>query len=288
MDALNGTPIAPNGELTMGHILTAAGIAQADDVLIIRHIFKDDGLRSSSDLTPDSVLTYTRVQDLSTVRFPSTPPPIWLAFIADGGRRSRFLGAFENRGEVVSERTTAFRAFDLSHSDLLSSLRRRLVIEWSRDAINWVKTGSRAAAFPVVEIADPGVVPFPGFDRVRISFTELQTVVQDSRYAQWQTALGSVQGVYVIADTRSGKLYIGKADGGDRILGRWSAYARDGHGGNVALKELMAADSTSATDFTFSLLRVFGPTAPTTEIDEAEKHYKQALLTKVPFGLNGN
>lgn len=288
MDALNGTPIAPNGELTMGHILTAAGIAQADDVLIIRHIYKDDGLRSPSDLTPENVLRYTRIQDLSTVRFPSTPPPIWLAFIGDGGRRSRFLGAFENRGEVVGERTTAFRTFDLSQSDLLSSLRQRLVIEWSRDAINWVKTGSRAATFPVVEIADPGVVPFPGFDRVRISYAELQAVVQDSRYAAWRTALGSVQGIYVIADSLSGKLYIGKADGGDRILGRWSAYARDGHGGNVALKELMAADSTRAAHFAYSLLRVFGPTATASEIDDAERHYKQALLTKVPFGLNGN
>jgi excinuclease UvrABC nuclease subunit len=52
-------------------------------------------------------------------------------------------------------------------------------------------------------------------------------------------ALGSVQGVYLIADSSTGQLYVGKAE---RILGRWNAYAyayaRDGHGGNVALKEL--------------------------------------------------
>jgi hypothetical protein len=288
MDGFNEMPAAPNGELTMGHVLTVAGIADLNDVLIIRHIYKEDGLRSPSDLTTDNVLAYTRVQDLSTLRFPSTPPATWLVFMADGGRRSRFLGAFENRGEIVGERTSAFRTFDLRESGLLSLLRNRLVIEWSRDAINWVKTGSRALAFPVVEIADPGVVPFPGFDRVRVSFGELQAVVQDSRYAAWRTALGAVQGIYVISDARSGKLYIGKADGGDRILGRWSAYARDGHGGNVALMGLMAADATNAYDFVFSLLRVFGPTATTAEIDEAEVHYKQALMTRAPFGLNGN
>ncbi|MFA7323951.1 MAG: GIY-YIG nuclease family protein [Candidatus Nanopelagicales bacterium] len=289
MDAQSGTPIpAPGGDLNMGHILTAAGATNANDFLMIRHTYKDDGLRMPSDLTLENVLAYTREQDLSTLKFPADPPPTWLIFMADGGRRSRFYGAFENRGELVAERTSALRTFDLYESGLLSSLKNRLVIEWSKDAINWTKTGIRAWSFPVVEIADPEVVQFPGFDRVRISYGELQAVVQDSRYASWRTALGSVQGIYVIADTSSGKLYVGKADGGDRILGRWNAYARDGHGGNVALKELAGADSTRANNYVFSLLRVFGPNATAAEVDEAEAHYKQALLTRVPFGLNLN
>jgi hypothetical protein len=47
----------------------------------------------------------------------------------------------------------------------------------------------------------------------------------------YPTALAAVQGVYLVADTSSGELYVGKADGTERLLGRWSAYARDGHGG---------------------------------------------------------
>lgn len=84
---------------------------------------------------------------------------------------------------------------------------------------------------PVVEIADPARVPFPGFDNVLITHDELVAVVEDSRYAEWRTALAAVQGVYLVADSSSGELYVGKADGTERPLGRWSAYARDGHGG---------------------------------------------------------
>lgn len=69
-----------------------------------------------------------------------------------------------------------------------------------------------------------------------------------------------------------GRQYVGKADGGERILGRWMQYARDGHGGNVALPHLAAAAGVRAgaarTDqarhFVFSILRVFGPSTSST------------------------
>lgn len=207
--------------------------------------------------------------------------------MADGGRRSRLLTAYENHGEVPAQRTEDLRYFDLRPSEVLSSLVGRLVVEWSRDAVNWAKSATSAAAFRVVEIADPEVVPFPGFDRVLITHHELQAVIEDSRYSAWRTALGAVQGIYLIADTSTGQLYVGKADGGERILGRWSAYARDGHGGNLALRDLAGLDSTHARHFQFSLLRVFGPSVPMVEVDEAESHFKRALLTR-QHGLNRN
>jgi hypothetical protein len=37
----------------------------------------------------------------------------------------------------------------------------------------------------------------------------------------------------------------------------------------------------------FSILRVFDPSAPTTEVNAAESHFKQALMTR-QFGLNRN
>ncbi len=138
-----------------------------------------------------------------------------------------------------------------------------------------------------MEIADPEVVPFPGFDRVLITHAELQAVVEDSRYAAWRTALGSVQGTYLIADTSTGQLYVGKADGSERILGRWTAYARDGHGGNIALRYLAGLDPSHARHFQFSILRVFGPSVPAAEVDESESHFKRALLTR-QHGLNRN
>jgi hypothetical protein len=275
----------PRGDLTLGHILAASGIA-LNDIVILRHTFTLGGLETSADLTPDKVLDYTRRQGINN-KVGKTPPLYWLIFMADGARRSRLLIAYENHGEVREERTADLRYFDLRPTHVLSSLVGRLVVEWSRDAVNWAKPGTSAAGFPVVEIADPRAVPFPGFDRVLITYAELQNVIEDSRYAAWRTALGSVQGIYLIADTSTGQLYVGKADGAERILGRWAAYARDGHGGNIALRDLAGLDSSHARHFQFSILRVFGPSVPTAEVDEAESHYKRALLTR-QHGLNRN
>lgn len=179
------------------------------------------------------------------------------------------------------------RAFDLHPSDALAAMANRLVIEWGKDTINWAKKGATAAAYRVIEIADPASVPFPGYDRVLIGRAELQAVIDDSRYAAWRIALGSVQGIYLITDQSTGKHYVGKADGGERILGRWMTYARDGHGGNVALKDLAGVDAEHARHFQWSILRVFGPSTPTAEVDEAEAHFKRALLSR-EFGLNRN
>lgn len=58
------------------------------------------------------------------------------------------------------------------------------------------------------------------------------------------------------------------------------AYARDGHGGNIALRRLSEVDATHAQHFLFSILRVFGPSTPATEVDRAESHFKGALLAR--------
>lgn len=100
-------------------------------------------------------------------------------------------------------------------------------------------------------------------------------------------ALSSVQGIYLIADTSAGRLYVGKADGAERFLGRWSEYARNGHGGNAALRELATADARRREHFQFSILQVFSPGAPATQVDAAEAHFKRALLSR-QFGMHLN
>lgn len=252
---------------------------------MLRHTYTSDGFTGPSDLTQPKIIEYVSRQDIVN-KVGRTPPPLWLNFIADGGRRCRFLGAHENRGELAAKRTEHIRYFDLRESDALRALQGRLLIEWSRDAVNWAKRADRST-LPVVEIADPQVVAFPGYDQVLVAFDELTQVVSDSRYAPWRHALAAVQGVYLIADQSTGQLYVGKADGGERILGRWTSYAKDGHGGNVALRELGVANTEARRHLVFSILRVFGPSVPSAEVDAAEAHYKRALLSRT-FGLNRN
>lgn len=276
------THFSPAGDINLGHLFAACGLDPVE-VLVVRHTYNNDGLRLG-ETTPENVLAYTRQQGL---RFNAEQPRIWLNFLADGGRRCRYWGAFENHGEVIAERTDSLRSFDLRPSEVMSSLANRLVTQWSKDAINWSKKGIAASAFPVIEIADPQDVAFPGFDRLVLTRAELRTALEDSRYSAWRTALGSVQGVYLIADTSTGKQYVGKADGSERILGRWTQYAQNGHGGNIALRALAGGSTDHAQHFVFSLLRVFGPDTPTRDVDEAESHFKKALLTR-EYGMNRN
>ncbi len=268
--------------LTLGPILISAGI-DPTDAQAIRHAFvrehEDTGLPGiHADSTDDEILAYTSRQSAKPRIFPSNPPPIWVVFIREGGDRARLWSVLENRGE--SSNDGALRTFDLVASRHLSDLNDRLVIGW-RSPRTWRLNGPTAAGYPVMEIADAQPVPFPGFDRLILDHAQLQAVMREHRYAAWRTALSSVVGVYLITDTRDGRQYVGKADGVESICQRWSAYATNGHGGNV---ELRGMDPTS---FRFSVLRVFDPATPTRVIDEAESHFKFALDTR-KHGLNRN
>jgi hypothetical protein len=289
--------------LTLGHVVTGIGADQdppigLEDVRLIRHSYKtgdDGGLQGPEDLTEKRVREYTRSQDISTRRFPAAPERYWVVLIADGQRRSRLYGTFENCGEVAEERTATRRYWDLRPDSFLAPLVNRLVVEWDNPR-TWHRRGTNAAHLPVLEIADRDKVPFPGFDRVLLTHHELGLMVSDNRYADWRVALSQVQGIYLITDSSNGKQYVGKADGAERILQRWTAYARDGHGGNLALRDLAFSSigndgarlkTDHARHFLFSILRVFGPSTSSSEVDAAESHYKDALMTR-QFGLNRN
>lgn len=278
--------IDASGAMRLGLLFGAAGL-DPDDVVVIRHTPK--GLAADDAVAwGDSLLKYTRSQVRRNSKLPKVPPKIWLVFLGTTGRHGRLLTAYENHGENLAESNADDRFFDLTPSEVFSAHRNRLVIEWTGDTVNWAKTGQQAALFPVVEIADRSEVPFPGYDSFILDYSTLQLIAVDDRYAEWRTALGSVKGIYLIADTITGQLYVGKADGADGFLGRWNEYARTGHGGNVALRELDNVDLTHRNQLQFSILQVFSPNAPARQIDAAEVHYKNALLTRGPNGLNRN
>lgn len=307
MGTLDASPASDNDDsasaafLTLGHVLAAIGSEHdppvgLDDIRVIRHSFNTGeklGLRGPEDLTEAKVWEYTRFQGISPRQFPAEPERHWVVLVADGQRRSRLWGAFENRGEITAERTADARFFDLRRSDFLKPLVNRLVIEWDTPRV-WHRRAANAAGMPVLEIADRDQVPFPGFDKVLLTYHEVREMVSDRRYADWQVALSQVQGIYLITDSSNGNQYVGKADGAERILQRWRSYAQDGHGGNHALKELAkmsigtgGGKTDHARHFRFSILRVFGPSSSPSEVDDAESHYKRALMTR-EFGLNRN
>ncbi|KTS65024.1 hypothetical protein NS206_05810 [Microbacterium testaceum] len=268
--------------LTFGPILLDAGLDPAR-ILVVRHAFVQEhegsGLRGlHADSTDSEIFDYTRQQSADARRFPVSPPGIWVVFIREGGNRARLWSVVENRGELAN--TGVLRTFDIAETGHLADLRSRLVIEW-RSPRTWRMSGTAAAPYAVMSIADAEPVPFPGFDQLLLDYPTMQAVLREPRYASWRTALSSVLGVYLITDTRSGKHYVGKADGRESIRQRWGAYAANGHGGNVELRGL------DPSGFRFSLLRVFDPSTPPREIDLAERHFKDALDSR-RHGLNRN
>lgn len=264
---------------TLGDALAKAGIP-LNDVMAIRHayvkIHKDGYPGIHADSTEREILTYTSTQSLSG--FAKKPPQYWVILLPAQGARARLWQIVENLGEIPS--SEQHRSFDLRSVDLLSDLNGRCVIQWGSPRAWWVH-GATAAKYPILEVTDVEPELFPGFDHLVVDHDRLQAVVRDPVYAAWRTALSSVIGIYLITDTSDGRHYVGKADGRETLLQRWSAYATNGHGGNIGLRR------RDATRFRYSVLRVLDPSSAEADINAVEKHYKDALDSR-RHGLNEN
>ncbi|WP_319756513.1 GIY-YIG nuclease family protein [uncultured Sphaerochaeta sp.] len=137
--------------------------------------------------------------------------------------------------------------------------------------------------FPEKYICDP----FPGYANICISYDTLQQIHRTEEET-WKTALSAVFGVYLITDTKTGKHYIGKADGGNAIWQRWSAYAMNGHGSNSELVAILKEKGPSYVEnFQFSILEVITKSDNQAYIDARENYWKNALRTR-EFGYNHN
>ncbi len=128
---------------------------------------------------------------------------------------------------------------------------------------------------------------FNGFDKVNISYSALKHIV-DNEIQTWKSALSNVKGIYLICDTASGKQYVGSAYGEDCIWHRWSEYAKNGHGGNVELKSLLAEKGLGyVRNFKYSILEICNMNLGTEYIISRESYWKNVLMTR-EFGLNNN
>ena len=123
---------------------------------------------------------------------------------------------------------------------------------------------------------------FPGYDKVRISWSEMSRVIKKEG---WKTALENQKGVYLTTDTSNGKMYVGSAYGENMILGRWRSYVRTGHGGNVELKKVTFAHIKQ--HFEYSILDIFKAKTDDDTILERESWWKSVLKTR-EFGYNQN
>ncbi len=169
--------------------------------------------------------------------------------------------------------------YDLKKNDILDDLSERLVIEWGAATVSWVQSKNKK----VVELkGEKSIGDFQSFDQVDLNFHDLKMMIQfPDTNLTWLKTLSSVNGIYLIKDKISGKLYVGSAYGAQGIYGRWSSYAKNGHGGNIELQGL------DPTNFQFSILEIVPATTTADGVIDCENRWKEKLGTR-QFGLNKN
>lgn len=130
---------------------------------------------------------------------------------------------------------------------------------------------------------------FPGYDKVRLSYTQLQSIIVRKKKS-WIASLGNQKAVYLITDKHTGKLYVGSATSvNGMLLARWSSYAANGHGSNVELKALIAEKGFDyiKENFQYSILENYNTRVDDHVVLERESWWKETLQSRV-FGYNSN
>ena len=125
--------------------------------------------------------------------------------------------------------------------------------------------------------------------KFELSFPQLENIIKTGR-TDWINALEHIQAVYLITDNLTGRQYVGSATSQDEfLLGRWKNYVRNGHGGNVRLKELIEKEGFPYVrkNFSYRILDYFGENYPSAKVLESESYWKDVLKTR-KFGYNAN
>lgn len=166
----------------------------------------------------------------------------------------------------------------------------RLIVEHSRTARQPYRIGKvDGGPYFVSELRHKklSVDEFPGFNSVCVDFAKLKLIV-DQQIQSWYGALANIKGVYLIADTAAGKLYVGSATGGSGIWQRWFDYVKSGHGGNKELKEILKNKPRDYwLNFQYSILEIADSHASDDYIRQRETYWKDVVMSR-EFGYNSN
>jgi hypothetical protein len=165
--------------------------------------------------------------------------------------------------------------YELERVSCFEDLEGRLIIDWpgiGQAYHLWY------VDCPIVEVLpqDYGE-QFPGIQELLITYSKLRRMVSEPHaFREWKQHLSSVGGVYLITDDQ-GFQYVGSATGRNGIWGRWSNYAADPTGGNVALQKLLGIRPDAYRNFKFSVLRSFDIDTPRNEAIRMEERVKEKL-----------
>ncbi len=223
-----------------------------------------------------------------------------VVFMGEERSASRFVGVYNVGNRVLAtvgpplpsncpypEWLDSSYHYTLTKRSGFEDLEDRLIIDWGKGALSWAQWFTDR---PVIEIRARGraLPPFRDYLRVHLSFDDLIRLTdQPEAHRDWVAGLSAIGAIYLIVNSLTGEQYVGSATGNGGLWQRWNEYARNGHGGNLRLKELCAANSGCPNAFRFSILETFSRSLSKGEALDSEAFFRRKLGTRA-FGLNAN
>lgn len=216
-----------------------------------------------------------------------------VVFLAEEGCECRFIGVYRNYGP---KRATGngFSEYAIEEVEGFEGLKDKVVIDWGKGTLSWMQNWQSTKNVRRIDQVNTGddIPYFIRYEDVILSFSQLQKVVEDK---EWKSKLESLNCVYMILDKETGKQYVGvtykdmKTGIKNGILGRWTEYAKTGHGNNKLLVALLAEKGISYADqnFQWTILETLPlNVTPKVAIDR-ESLYKKKFGTR-EHGYNEN
>ncbi|MDE5844172.1 MAG: GIY-YIG nuclease family protein [Muribaculaceae bacterium] len=218
-----------------------------------------------------------------------------VAFIGEKGTTARFVGVYKVGNKVPSPYIEDDIICDMDIVEAFEPLTHRIVIDWGKSTVSYCQD-YKTQFKPVIRIDEGfedgnGIPRFTSYADTILSFDQLKAIINSKEKNSWQTALRSVNCIYVISDINNGKHYVGKTSGVNGIWGRWETYVKtNGHGNNKALEELLNLDPEYARKhFQWSILEVLPLNITDKQADIRESLYKQKLMSRHKLtGYNEN
>lgn len=216
-----------------------------------------------------------------------------VVFLAEEGCECRFIGVYRNYGP---KRATGngVSEYTIEEVEGFEGLKDKVVIDWGKGTLSWMQNWQSTKNVRRIDQVNTGddIPYFIRYEDVILSFSQLQKVVEDK---EWKSKLESLNCVYMILDKETGKQYVGvtykdmKPGIKNGILGRWTEYAKTGHGNNKLLVALLAEKGISYADqnFQWTILETLPlNVTPKVAIDR-ESLYKKKFGTR-EHGYNEN
>ncbi|MFK7681317.1 GIY-YIG nuclease family protein [Bacillus sp. Wb] len=283
--------------LTVNRVLEIAGLNMSKDIKIARHM-DTRGVDVHELYTNGHFEVYQSYQERNIFK----GCDYLISCLGIENNQALFVGVYDVKGTYSVDgfpnnldvpykgkaKLDSKYRYDLEKLSGFEELEGRLVINWNNIAQAWcMKLDTNQKE--VVQLLPKGYVrDFPGYLEINLSFQELQNIINEPiANSIWHKMLSAVGAVYLILDTKDGKQYIGSASGKEGVLGRWKQYARNGHGGNKKLKEIIESDSERIHRLKFTILQTLPRTLTKNEVLWEESKYKEKLGSRA-YGLNLN